>query len=173
MESGHEPAYCPGGKARQYKQWKYFCQNARERRDEGDSCLRIKQRDGKRHKYGYCQIYDYGVHDHLRHITSKFACNNCAGGGRRTNHAEHSRFKQDTVCSNPYGSRCCAVHGPDYGEAESQEGRYLDDEVAYMPFSEYKLTGLYAAETDKEHEEQQNGLNPAADGLQNGTGGVD
>ena len=42
-----------------------------------------------------------------------------------------------------------------------------------MPALEFELAGLYAAETDEKHQEQQYGLGPAANCLQNGSGGVD
>ena len=60
-----------------------------------------------------------------------------------------------------------AVHGPYYAEAKYEEYNYLYQEIAHVPTLEPELTWPDTAETDEKHKEQQYGLCPAADGLQN------
>ena len=121
MEPGHEPAYRPCCQAGQDEQRKYLGQYAAECGYERYSGLRIEQRYGERYHNRYCHIDDYGVHDHLCHITTQFAGNHCACRGGGTYHAEHACLKENPVTEYPYGCSGIAVHGPYYREAENQE----------------------------------------------------
>jgi hypothetical protein len=65
------------------------------------------------------------------------------------------------------------MHCPDYGKTERKECAELNNQVTQVPSLEFELARLNAAETDKEHQEQQDGLGLAADKFKCGPGGMD
>ena len=117
MESRHEPAHRPCGKAGEYQEREYLGQDTPECCDECDAGLRVEQRYCERNHNGYCKVDDYGVHNHLSHVTSQLAGYNCACGGGGAYHAEHGRLKQDAVPQYPGCGGGVAVHGQDHGKA--------------------------------------------------------
>ena len=133
VEPWHYPADGPCGKAGEYKQREYLGKDAAECGNEGYSGLRIQQGDGQGYQNRYRQVDDYGVHYHLRHITSQLSGYDRACSGCRAYHAEHSGLKQYAVPQYPGGRGRCAVHCPYYREAQGKEREYLYGQVAYVP----------------------------------------
>lgn len=116
---------------------------------EGLSVHVVEQGDKSRNDNRHKKIDQHGIGGNVGYIAPQFGGDNTSRCGRGTDHAEHTSLKDSTTWQG----------GPDVQQQSAcNETSGLDGEQSEMLETGTELAGIYLAERQEQHREDEHGL---------------